>query len=64
MRKNGFDESLQCIEEALKISMQMPLCGGSEKDHRNLMNCLDGTLEAVTGILGTQHSLAIEIRGN
>ena len=53
MRRNKFDESLKCYEEALKIKMN---CGGdSDKDHANLMNCLEGALEVVSELYGTMH---------
>lgn len=55
LKKRRFDESYKCFDEALKIKMQIPNDGDSEKDHKNLMSCLDGALEAVSEIYGSHH---------
>ncbi|KAL7554545.1 hypothetical protein ACHAWF_018004, partial [Thalassiosira exigua] len=53
IRKKHFDEGLKCFEEALKV--KMPHFGESEKDDMNVMNCLDGALDAVSELYGTHH---------
>lgn len=53
MRKKKYDESLACFEAALKI--KIPNGANSEKEHMNLMDCLDGALDAVSELFGTHH---------
>ena len=53
MRKQKFEEALNCFEDSLKIKIAN--VGDSEKDYANLMACLDGALSAVSELHGTQH---------
>lgn len=53
MRKDQFNKALTYFEEALKIKLLRK--SDLEKDHTNLMNCLDGALESVAEVHGTRH---------
>ena len=54
-RKRKYEEALKCFEQALKIKTIHQTSESTEKDHRHLMSCLDGALEAVSELYGNQH---------
>lgn len=53
LRQKRYHESLQCFEEALEI--KLALSGESANDTANLIQCFDGTLDATSGLFGSQH---------
>jgi len=53
MRKDQCHKALAYFEEALKIKLLRK--SDLEKDHTNLMDCLDGALESVAEVHGTRH---------
>jgi tetratricopeptide (TPR) repeat protein len=53
LRKGKYEEALKRYDAALKSKSSHSI--ESEKDHKNLMSCLDGALEAVSQLFGNGH---------
>lgn len=52
--KKKYNEALECYEEALRIKSALGNSSATNKDHKQLMDCFEGALEAVSKLFGEQ----------